>query len=178
MLALRMQTSSTRAPLLLICTRTERRTAVMQLLMNFTIALIWWIPGIVNGSIVAAASLCLEVATLRAELTLAYVGVVILNVVITTPYVPADGLPTREPIVDAFAWTDASRARKLNRQRADMATAVVHVPPSVRVLRPVFSIETAIKAFAWSCLLYDFEDVEDHRFVTLLEEVRICTEIR
>jgi hypothetical protein len=143
----------------------------LQLRLNFAIALIWWIPGIVTSAFLTDIASCLEIATLKADLALAYTGIVILSLIITMPYTPADGLPTYEPAVDAFAWTDASRERKLSRQRAAMAVRAVHVPPSVRLPQPVFSMETAVKAFAWSCMLYDFEDTEAHEFSTLCPPV-------
>ena len=38
---------------------------------------------------------------------------------------------------------------------------------------PMFCLETAIKAFFWSTLLYDYTEANDHKFTTIPTQVRL-----
>jgi hypothetical protein len=39
---------------------------------------------------------------------------------------------------------------------------------------PMFCIETAIKAFFWSTVLYDYTEAEGHKFSSIPEEARLA----
>lgn len=149
----------------------------MQLRLNFVLFLSWWIPEIIGSCIVIqwSKSPCLNAATTRPERLIAYAGVIALTLITTAPYVPHDGLRTLEPDVDAFAWTDASREAKRAAQRATVSAPDVHQLPSVRAAPPVFSMEMALKAFAWSSVAYGFESSDECNLGKVLTEVRLRT---
>ena len=95
-----------------------------------------------------------------------------LSLLITAPYVPADGRATPELQHDEFAWTDRSRARKLARRGAAAGAAQVRSAYEMeQAHKPIFSMETAVKALLWSCMLYDCEEQEGHGFRRLLPQV-------
>jgi hypothetical protein len=53
------------------------------------------------------------------------------------------------------------------RKRALADTPCAHVPDT-----PMFCLETAIKAFFWSAVPYDYAEAEGHRFSSIPEEAR------
>ena len=144
----------------------------MQLRLNFVIFLLWWIPTVIGVIIPRGNSPCLSGGTIRAERLLAYIGVVALSLLTNAPYIPADGKRTLEPEVDAFAWTDASRTEKRAAQEKMMHAADVHVLPGLRAAPPVFSMEAALKAFAWSCIVYGFGDSDTYDGSLVFQQVR------
>lgn len=136
----------------------------VQLRLNFILFQAWWLPTFVAFAIGSSygGNDCLDALSARGDHAIPYVGVILLTLLMACPYEPADGLRTTEVALDAFAWTDSSRARKLQHQSVARHTRGVHVPPIACGRRPVFSLETAFKAFAWSCMMYDFADDDDH----------------
>jgi hypothetical protein len=86
----------------------------------------------------------------------------------TQPRIPSDGLVSPSFIMQQFAWTCQSRDRKIARRRGALGRCV-----SPCTLQTMFCVESAIKLFFWSTMIYDYTEAEGHKFVNLPESVRV-----
>jgi hypothetical protein len=74
---------------------------------------------------------------------------------VNQPRVPSDGAARPNAVLQQFAWTQAGAVRELRARPRKLQGAV-----SGSVLRePLFCVEVAVKCFAWSKLMYNYDDV-------------------
>ena len=131
-----------------------RVTAVVEVIWTLTLIAFWLVgrDGCSNWATIYLGVL---------PVTLATAPVVVIKLFGTEPLLPADGAAPPTVLLQDFAWTLKSRPAKLAAR-----------PAAVPAAEPMFCVETAIKAFFWATVVYDYAEADGHRFQNLPESVK------
>ena len=143
----------------------------MQIRINLAVMLIWVIS--ILSLWVFGQDTCTNWATVYLgviPLMLVATPVVAAQVFMAQPRIPSDSARPPNAMLQQFAWTARSKARKLTRAKGAMLE--LDCECSDRTMPPMFCVETAIKAFFWATMIYDYTEAEGHRFENLPESVK------
>jgi hypothetical protein len=140
----------------------------LQRRFNGSITIVWMITPPILWSVGENACASYTLVWLGClPILLCFTCLTIVQLRLFQPCIPTDGPPAPHAVLQQFAWT----ARGVPRTRARRATAVRGAVSQAALDAPVFCFETAIKAFFWSAVLYDYTEVEGHALSLLPAEM-------
>jgi hypothetical protein len=121
-------------------------TNTMQLRFNANVMIVWLLSVVVLWF--TGGSTCVDWAVntfASLPIIFCFYGFTAIMLFMTSPLLPSDGALVPTYALQEFAWTEEEQAR-VRAQRPAPCT------------EPIFVVQTALKTFVWSCVLYDYSE--------------------